>query len=76
MYCLKKTCKYILLSTFEQKLTFLAISKPKSAGNHPFFVIIAHSGRLGGKFDFFDSLHHHPLPRHFPLPIVGAPSIF
>jgi hypothetical protein len=33
----RKSWEFILLSTFEQKTAFLVISKPKNAGNHPFF---------------------------------------
>ncbi len=66
--------EYILLSAFEQKMSFSAIYKPKSEGNSQFFfTVFVYFGQHGG---IFDSLHHHPLPATPLPPIVSAPSSF
>jgi hypothetical protein len=36
MYSLKKSCEYILLSTFKQEMVFLVIFRTKNVGNRQF----------------------------------------
>jgi hypothetical protein len=64
---LKKTSRgYILLGTFERKTAFSAIYKPKVHETARFSAVFVYLGRLG--FDFYYSLHHHPLAMHSPRP--------
>jgi hypothetical protein len=73
---LKKTsCEYILLSTFEQKTAFLAIYKPKSAQNRPFFRRSSISGGLEAYLTSMTPSTTTPGPSA-PPPIVGAPKSF
>jgi hypothetical protein len=72
---LQKTSReYILLGTFEQKMAFSVIFKPKRAQNRRFFAVFVYFGRLGGLI----LLLRPPLPPPpdwaLPPPIVGAPS--
>jgi hypothetical protein len=52
--------EYIQLSIFEQNTVFLAIYKPKSVRNRPFFGCVFTFRVAWGCIDTFDSLHHHP----------------
>jgi hypothetical protein len=63
---LKNVLGVYLIKYFEQKMAFSAIFEPKRAGNRPFLVpFLCISAGRGGLFASFNSLHHHPLPRHF-----------
>jgi hypothetical protein len=63
---LKNVLGVYLVKYFKVKLAISVIFKSTSMGNCLFFHCFVHSGQLGGIFDSFDYLHHHPLPVHAP----------
>ncbi len=69
----KTSREYILLSTFERKMAFSAIYKPKRARNHPFFAVFVYFWRLWRLIWLLWSPPPPPLDRVLPPPIVSAP---
>jgi hypothetical protein len=62
IFFIKRLGRYFV-QYIKVKKVLLAISKLISAANRPFSYIPA---GLEGLYDFFDSLHHHPLAGQSP----------
>jgi hypothetical protein len=76
MYSSKTSWEYILLSSSERKMAFLAIFKPTSAGNRPFFgAVLVYIGWLGAYLNPLTP-STTTLCKALPPPIVSAPSSF
>jgi hypothetical protein len=75
MYSSKNVSGVYLVKSFEQKMAFSAIYKPKSMGNHPFFCSFVIPGGMGV---YLTPLTPSTTPpaRALPPPIVDASSSF
>ncbi len=60
MYYSKKFWEYILFGTFERKMAFSVMFKPKSEGNRLFEALFLYISLAGGLFASLNSLHHYP----------------
>ncbi len=67
----KMSREYILLSTFERKMAFSVIYRPKHAQNRPFF---RRFWLFRTAVKVYMTSPPPPQSRALPLPIVGAPS--